>query len=47
MTDKKLTINESFWTNFSKVYESPYLVNDYLKKHSNNVEQVIVNNFNG
>tara|TARA_B100000767_G_scaffold66230_1_gene62625 strand:- start:1213 stop:3723 length:2511 start_codon:yes stop_codon:yes gene_type:complete len=46
MTDKKLTINESFWTNFSKVYESPYLVNDYLKKHSNNVEQVIVNNFN-
>ena len=45
MTDKKLTINENYWTNFSKVYKNPSLVNDYLKEHSDNVEQVIVLNF--
>ena len=45
MTDKKLTINDNYWTNFSKVYKNPSLVNDYLKEHSDNVEQVIVLNF--
>ena len=45
MIDKKLTINENYWTNFSKVYKNPSLVNDYLKEHSDNVEQVIVLNF--
>ena len=45
MTDKKLTINANYWTNFSKVYKNPSLVNDYLKEHSDNVEQVIVLNF--
>ncbi len=45
MTDRKLTINENYWTNFSKVYKNPSLVNDYLKEHSDNVEQVIVLNF--
>ena len=30
MTSKKLTINENFWLNFSKVYKKPSLINKYL-----------------
>ena len=46
MTSKKLTINENFWLNFSKVYKKPSLVNKYLADCSDEIEAVIVKNFN-
>ena len=46
MTSKKLTINENFWLNFSKVYEKPSLVNKYLADYSDEIEKVVITNFN-
>ncbi len=46
MTSKKLTINENFWLNFSKVYKKPSLINKYLADCSDEIEAVIVKNFN-
>ena len=46
MTSKKLTINENFWLNFSKVYEKPSLVNKYLADYSDEIEKIVITNFN-
>jgi len=45
MTSKKLTINENFWLNFSRVYKKPSLVNKYLADCSDEIEAVIVKKF--
>ena len=46
MTFKESAINESFWRNFSKIYKKPALVNKYLAGHSDEIEKVVITNFN-
>ena len=45
MTDISSNISESFLNNFPEIFHSPQKVNDYLKKHSKNIEKIIIEDF--
>ena len=45
MTDISSNISESFLNNFPEIFHSPQKVNDYLQKHSKNIEKLIIEDF--
>ena len=45
MTDISSNISESFLNNFPEIFHSPQKVNDYLQKHSKNIEKIIIEDF--
>ena len=45
MTEKESTINKYFWSDFSKIYKKPSLIDDHLIKNSNLIEATLVKNF--
>jgi hypothetical protein len=45
MTKKESTINNYFWSDFSKIYKNPELIDNYLIKNSDLIEKTITNSF--
>jgi hypothetical protein len=45
MTEKESTINKYFWSDFSKIYKKPSLIDDHLIKNSNLIEATLIKNF--
>ena len=45
MTEKESTINKFFWSDFSKIYKKPSLIDNHLIKNSDRIEATIINNF--
>lgn len=45
MTKKKSVLSNNFWSDFSKIYKNPSLVNQYLIENSDSIEKIVINNF--
>ena len=45
MTEKESTINKYFWSDFSKIYKKPSLIDDHLINNSNLIEATLIENF--
>ena len=45
MTEKRSIKSESFWSDFSRIYKNPSLVNQYLIENSDSIEKIVINNF--
>ena len=45
MTEKESTINKYFWSDFSKIYKKPELIDVHLAKNSDQIEKIIINSF--
>ena len=45
MTKKKSVLSNNFWSDFSKIYKNPLLVNQYLIENSDSIEKIVINNF--
>ena len=46
MTEKRSIKSESFWSDFSRIYKNPSLVNQYLIENSDSIEKIVINNNN-
>jgi [protein-PII] uridylyltransferase len=45
MTEKKSIKSESFWSDFSRIYKNPSLIDKYLIDNSNSIEEIIIDSF--